>query len=310
MKRAAQWAPYAITAVVIAAILHKYPPDEIAAHVALGNPWPLLPIALGGVLVTLLMIATADAMVVQGCCDGRRATWTDVVRAKAGSSLLDVFGYTVGHGAYAVWIGRFSGVRAALAAGAMLYIMASDLISVSLTATFSMAFAGSEIPPGLRVAAPLVAGVLVLFIVIGPYRLLTGRRSTGGEVPPPDPPLLFEPWATIPRRTGLFQAGVRALHIVFWSFATWAAATLFGLDVPLTVMLAYMPVILLIGALPINVAGFGAVQGVWLLLLGDYAPGAQILAFVFVWTLAVQVSIVLRGLPFVNRVVAEVHASN
>jgi hypothetical protein len=50
----------------------------------------------------------------------------------------------------------------------------------------------------------------------------------------------------------------------------------------------------------------GAVQGVWLLAFEPWAPGEKILAFQFLWQLMVGGSIVLRGLPFVRRVVAEI----
>ena len=87
--------------------------------------------------------------------------------------------------------------------------------------------------------------------------------------------------------------------------STWIAARLFGLDIPFTVMAAYFPVVLLVGAIPINVAGFGAVQAAWLLFEG-HATGAQILAFQFLWTLSLAAVVVLRGLPFVKGFVDEI----
>ncbi len=87
--------------------------------------------------------------------------------------------------------------------------------------------------------------------------------------------------------------------------ATWGATRAFGLEVPLLVMAVHVPIITLVGALPVNVGGFGAVTAVWLLLT-PWAPGEQLLAFQFLWNLMVAAAVVLRGLPFIRGVVREV----
>jgi hypothetical protein len=77
------------------------------------------------------------------------------------------------------------------------------------------------------------------------------------------------------------------------------------MDVPLRVMGLYMPIILLVGSLPFSVAGLGAAQAAWLLLL-PWASGPRILAFQMLWQLFTGAGILLRGLPFLRRVVAEI----
>ncbi len=69
----------------------------------------------------------------------------------------------------------------------------------------------------------------------------------------------------------------------------------------------HTPIILFVGAMPLNVGGFGAVTAVWLLMT-RWAPGEQLLAFQFLWNLMLAGAIVLRGLPFVRGVVREVDA--
>ena len=92
-----------------------------------------------------------------------------------------------------------------------------------------------------------------------------------------------------------------------WVFATWLAMGAFGLDIPLVAVCIYLPVIMFVGALPINVGGFGAVQAAWL-LFAEYESAERILAFHFVWTLMVAAAVVLRGLPFVGQVLRDVAA--
>jgi hypothetical protein len=287
-------APLVITVSVIAAILAEVPPAEIARQVALGTAWPLWPLALFSTLVTLVMVATADVLVIRACNDGAPVRWIEVLGAKAGSSLVDIFSYAAGHGAYAVWVARFYRRRAALAGGVMLFIVAGDLLSVSAVAAVAMLFTGDEIPSGVVNVAVGAAVVLSLCLLSGPYKLL-GERVR-----------FFEPWWVVPRWIGFGQAAIRSVHVVFWALATWVATQAFGLEIPLHAMMLYLPIVMMVGALPVNVAGFGAVQGAWLLLFGDHVPGPQLLAFVVVWTVAVQTGVVLRGLPFVRRVVSEI----
>jgi hypothetical protein len=86
------------------------------------------------------------------------------------------------------------------------------------------------------------------------------------------------------------------------------AARVFGLSIPLGTLVAYMPILVLVGSLPVNVAGIGAAQGAWLLFFLPFEEGTKILAFQLVWTVTLGVSMVLRGLPFLPRALAEVAA--
>jgi len=290
---AVRLAPFVITGSVVVAILYKYPVSAIRRYLTEGDLLPAIPISFVGVLVTLLLISMADRLVVRGAF-GHVRYWS-VLKAKAGSSLLDVFGYVAGHSAYAVWIGRFLRTRPSLAGGAMLYIAAADLLAVCFVASVSMFFVSDANLDSLRIVAASVAGLMALFLVLGPYQLF-------GKWP------VFEPWARIPRRIGFVQVGFRIVATTVWVVATWLAAWAFGMYIPLSAMLTYFPIVMLVAALPVNVAGFGAVQGAWLLLT-DYASGSQILAFQLVWTLLVSCGIVVRGLPFVRGFVREIDRS-
>ncbi|MBE7481208.1 MAG: flippase-like domain-containing protein [Polyangiaceae bacterium] len=108
-------------------------------------------------------------------------------------------------------------------------------------------------------------------------------------------------------RARLAQLGIRLCQHATTTSATWLAARWFGLDIPLTVMLSYMPVILVVASLPINVAGFGAVQGAWL-LLSPWAPAERILAFSVVWQAVSALALIARGLPFLRGVLADIRA--
>ena len=84
------------------------------------------------------------------------------------------------------------------------------------------------------------------------------------------------------------------------------AARAFGLAVPLGTLLAYVPLLLLVTSMPVNVAGIGAAQAAWLLFFLPFEQGSRIVAFQLVWTAMMGAGIVLRGLPFLPRALGQI----
>ncbi|MGH7435551.1 MAG: hypothetical protein ACRENE_07735 [Polyangiaceae bacterium] len=284
-------APYAVTAAVVAAILHRYPAAEIAHQMAAGHALRMLPIGLALPFVVWLPYAACDRVIFEGAIGP--VPYREVVRAKAASAVLQTLGYFFGGGGYAVWVARTTRSGPARAAGAVLYLMASDLIAVCTVAGASMWLAGAEALPAVRTAATWIFGVQVGFIVFGP---------TGAWLRLPQ---VFEPWRTVPRLRSAAQIAGRALNIATITAFTWWAMRAFGLEVPARAAAMYVPVILLVTSLPINVAGLGAAQAAWLLFL-PWATGPKLLAFQVIWNLCSGLGVLARGLPFVRGVLRQI----
>ena len=62
-------------------------------------------------------------------------------------------------------------------------------------------------------------------------------------------------------------------------FAHYYAAHAFGIHIPFGQMLAFLPVIFMIAALPITVAHLGSTQAAWIFFFSQYAPAPKLLAF-------------------------------
>lgn len=300
-SRAGKWAkrlaPYCIAAVALAAVFSRYSPRRIAAEVEHGRVLPLVPIAFVLLVSSLLLVALADTVVMRKCTGGPR--FLDVLFGKAGTSLLGAIGYAAGQGGYGVWIARKTGSSVGLAGGIVLYIISSDLVSVAVVASVAVWIGGAQAPGYVGVVAPVVALVLVGLKVIGPLRLLRRYRR----------PVVLEPWRRVNAGWGLVQIAIRVLQIYVLVVGTWIGARVFGLGLPLWVMAVYLPIVLVIGSMPVNVAGFGAVQGAWL-LMAPWSTAERVLAFSLVWQLAIILAGVARGLPFVKRVVADIAAGS
>jgi hypothetical protein len=285
-------APYAIAGTAIIAILSRYSLREIGRELARGDWLAVAPLALLLMLVNLLFVSTADSIVLRAC--SRAPGWVGVLVGKAGSAVLGSIGYAAAHGGYGVWIARKTGAGVALTSGIVLYIMASELAAVSIVASGSIHIAGAEVERGLAIAAPSIALTLVLPQIAAPLGLL---GKSGVKV--------FEPWSRVMPLAAIAQQATRVTQICSMVFITWLGARAFGMPIPLTIMAAYLPIVLVVGSLPVNVAGFGAVQLAWL-QLAPWSSGEQVLAFSVVWQLMSGAAMVIRGLPFVRRVVSEI----
>jgi hypothetical protein len=284
-------APYLVTGAVVAALLHRYPLGEIAAEMRVGHALRMLPFGLALPFLVWVPYAACDRFIVNSTVGP--VALQEVLRAKAASAVLLTLGYFFGGGGYAVWIARRTRAGAALAAGTVLYAMASDLIAVCSVASAAMWLGGVEVSSSLRTVTTWVLAVQISFIALGPY---------GGwlRLPP-----LFSPWRVVPRAGSFAQIAVRVTNIAIITGLTWGAMRAFGIAVPARAAAVYVPIILLVGSLPINVAGLGAAQAAWLLLL-PWAPGPQLLAFQVLWHVFSGSGILLRGLPFVRGVLREI----
>lgn len=286
--------PYVVTGAVVFAILRQTSLSEIAAQMREGNALPMIPLAVGLMAALLVLASFWDALVIRGALGKPR--YRDILRGKAGTALLMMLGYGFGHGAYGFWIARMTGCGAKRAGGIVLYLIISDLAAVALASSLAMGFAGELVPSWLRLASPLIGGGVILAIVALP-RLLSRMKS---------PPSWLDPWRLLPSWVGITQIAGRMLNMALGIVMTWLAARVFGLHIPLFAMAAYLPVILVVASLPINVGGLGAAQAVWILAFRDFGSDAQILAFQILWQSMSGLGLVVRGLPFVRRVIAEV----
>ncbi len=83
------------------------------------------------------------------------------------------------------------------------------------------------------------------------------------------------------------------------------ALTFFGIEIPLPRLLAFLPIVYLVAALPVTVAHLGTSQAAWIFFFGGYAAEADLLAY----SLAAHLTFMLAnggfGLVFLPRVYAD-----
>jgi hypothetical protein len=291
---ARRWVPWLVAAGALALLFLRYPPGDVADAMSSGDA---LAVAPWTALVAVLVLATmgiADWLVFSAFATGLRPL--DVVRGRAGTTILMTLHYGASVGAYGVWLARRTGAGAAVSTAAIAYQMLSDLCALCWFALATTLLWGDALPQrGVIVAfcAGGAAGTTLLLLVGG--RLVPRRLGS-----------FVQGW----RAHGLARSGasigLRVVTLAINVGGTIAAARAFGLDVPAGAMAAGLPVIYIVGALPLNVLGLGAVTAAWVAVFDRFAPGAEILAFQLVWQALSIAMTVARGLPFLPSVLRDI----
>lgn len=281
---AVRLAPWVIAVGVTAVVLQQYSYRDILQQMKAGDTLAMLPFALIGPVIYMAIVSLADTLILRAVGP---LTYPRVFGGKSATAALAALSYSLGAGAYGLWIARRAEVNAKTASGALLYIMWSDLTSVCAVGSIAMWIAEVDIPRSVVIIASAVAVFQPLMIAVGI-------------------PDIFVVFPKLSRGAAYGQLGVRVLGISASALTHWLGAVVFGLNIPFDVAAVHMPIVLSAQALPINVGGFGAVQGVWLLSFSKLVPGEQILAFQILWQALLGISMILRGLPFLRRVTREI----
>jgi hypothetical protein len=293
--------PWLATALIVALLLRRYSLSLMIDYLRVEGAWLLVPLALAGSVVSLGLMSTAEWLVWRPSLGPLR--WRTAVRGRGGMGVLAALSYHAGQGGVGVWLARITGATPARAAGIVAYLMLLDLVAVCLIATTALWITGLPVTERLRwlalVIAPAVAGALLVLALAGP-RLMAVLRSRFDL--PARVESLMTPWSAVPGGALLASLALRIANVSISTLLWFAAARAIGMRAPLEVFVTYLPIIYLVGSLPINVGPFGAVQFAWLHFFSAYAPDEQILGLQVVFGGLLLLSFVLRGLPFVARV--------
>lgn len=292
--------PWLVAVAIIVVLSRRYDPAEVLAQMRAGDWRATLAYPMVLPFLYLPLHGLWDTLILRGVLGGQAPQvvaprYAEVLRGRAGTAVLMLLGYVFGHGGFGVWLARKTGAKARAVSGAVVYTMVSDLGALGLVATVATSFGNADVAPGVRVVAASVVAVPLALALVGPSALASTRAP------------FLAPWRALGRGLALLQICGRAVDIGLAVLLTWQAARAFGLAIPLSSFATYMPVVLLVTSLPFNVGGMGAAQAAWLVFL-PWASGEKILAFQIVWQVFFAVGIVVRGIPFVRRVMREISA--
>ena len=195
-------------------------------------------------------------------------------------------------------------------AGTVLFLTLLEMTHLALWASAGILAFHSQLPTGL-LWVPLglflfwTGLLLSVRFDIAPWRAVTtfitavfprlhGRGSIREWA-------IFRPFVQLPLyRYGqviLLRAPLFFLSLVFH----FLAVKTFGMDIPLLRMMTFLPIIFMLGALPITVAHLGTTQAAWIFFFRDFAPAPQLLAYSLASHLAFMLARATLGLVFLPR---------
>ncbi|HXU29104.1 MAG TPA: lysylphosphatidylglycerol synthase domain-containing protein [Thermoanaerobaculia bacterium] len=262
--------PWASAAVVLALLLWRIPLDEVLAAVGRG---PVGWLALYTLLEAISVLpADAWATRVTLSAAGVQRPFGELFLVRGSTYLLNVLSYAVGQGGLGIYLAR-TGVGAARSAGVVLFLLATNAISLALVAAIAHPFAQRTDPRAAIAIGVVLYGVKTYLTALA-ARGLFARTRFGRWMATH---IEKEPVATL-ARAGLLghlkATAARIPHVAVLLVALWGSFRVWGIEVPLGVGLAALPAVVLIAALPITPSGLGTAQALQVLLFAPYVAGA------------------------------------
>ena len=177
------------------------------------------------------------------------------------------------------------------------------LILLEVTNLISFATVGLIAFPGgapiILFALPLGLGCFWLLITqVARGGLGVIGEKIGGHT-------LLNTFRAVRFRQGLLVLALKGSVFLLSLFVHKYALTLFGMDIPLFRLLTFLPLVFMIGALPVTVAHLGTSQAAWIFFFKDYAAEADLLAYSLVSHLTFMLANGTIGLLFMPKAYAD-----
>jgi len=220
--------------------------------------------------------------------------YRELLPVRAVTYLVSILNTQLAQGALALYIHRRFRTPLAQITSTVALMMLLETTNLILFATLgAVAFPGGA--PLLLLALPLVlvtVWLLLISLARGKLGVLGQRLSNSGLL------------STF-RRARLGQCavilGLKGCVFCLALLVHSQALGFFGMAIPLARLVAFLPVIFLVGALPVTVAHLGTSQAAWIFFFSDYAPTADILAYSLVSHMTFMLANGTFGVLFLPR---------
>jgi hypothetical protein len=258
-KKLGRIVAWAVTVGLLFYLFHTISFSEIKTALASAAPWAV-PVFV--VLVFAVYLGDCFAIWKTFGWFVTQLSFREVLIVRGATYLLALVNYTVGQGAIVYFVKRSRGVPLLRGTAAVILVMGINILLLLLLTTVGL-FIAPDLPPALRKVVFVAYAALAVYLVL----------------------LLLKPrWLTSrPIFDVLFAAGVsghiRALavrvpHIAILMVFTYSSLRAFGVEVPVTQAILYLPIVYFISVLPIAVMGLGTTQAALIYFFASYVPGA------------------------------------
>jgi hypothetical protein len=287
--------PWAITVAIFYFIFREVPAGDVIDALLEVNAWLWVPVVIFN-FATYLLFDTASHYLAFNWL-AAKVGYVEVLFPKGAAFILNMINFLIGQGGMAYWLAKKKGVPAGEAASTVFLLVFLDLFNVFFLSALGIAlmpdvgledfFSGGEHGHLVRIVyVGLVIFIAILgFWIVKPKVKFLGFMFEG-------PMIVFQ---KLRMKHVLSILGVKWLTFVSDLFCTWLGLVAFDMEVSVSMVLAYLPIIYFIGALPITVFRMGTVPA-WVFFFRDVAPQESLIAFSLLWNFCMQSFRAITGL--------------
>jgi Lysylphosphatidylglycerol synthase TM region len=221
-------------------------------------------------------------------------SYRELLPVRAVTYLVSIINTQLAQGALALYMHRRFRTPLAQITSTVVLMILLETTNLILFATIGcLAFPGGA--PLALLALPLIL-VLVWLLIMGLARGklgVLGQRLRGSE--------LLSTFRRARLRHCVVILGLKGAVFFLALLVHSQALAFFGIHIPLMRLVAFLPIVFLVGALPITVAHLGTSQAAWIFFFSAYAPEADLLAYSLVSHLTFMLSNGTFGVLFLPR---------
>jgi hypothetical protein len=211
----------------------------------------------------------------------------ELLPARAVSYVVALFNTNLARAAMAGYLARRLDQPLLQLGSTVIFLVLTEYTHLVLWATLGLLVAASQAPRELLLVAPAVAVFWLFFLLytrlnVRPWqivRLLEGMRPWPQPAGGPRTWSLLRTFRVAPIRRYAQTVALRAPMFFVSLVVHYFAAAAFGVHIPFGQLVAFLPVIFMIAALPITVAHLGTTQAAWMFFFSAWAPAPNLLAF-------------------------------
>jgi hypothetical protein len=279
--------PWAVGAAIIAYLVWRIEPDPLAGALSQAYLSVYLPALALFVYLNFLVDTQNLHAILRHFNHGIRFSESMIIRGA--SYLLMIVDYTLGMGSIVYYLKRYKGIPIVRGTGLMFYLNYITHVSLLVLAIAGCLMAGGQSSPWpMRIAITCSAMLGIAIVLVAALKLLPDFRFLK-KVKQND---LMKVFIETPFTVYLLHTAYRCAFYFTFVVSFYAAVRAFNMDIPLTALIAYVPVILLVISIPVSAFGLGTSQAAMLILFRDYGTQAQILAFSLAYSASI---VILRG---------------
>lgn len=276
--------PWVVAALILWFLFRGVAVEGVAASLRAADLGVFAPAAMLGVTAWFLLESAAFAYLFSRF--NAPLSWREARSMRGVTYLMTPINWNLGTAAIILHLRRSKGIAALEATSSLLLYGLFDGVVLGLLSVLGIALLPSarELHTIAWFASILLAvqvAFLGLFLLRWPRQAWAERlRSLR----------VFRSHAQVTWRDAAVLFAIRATYFSGFVLFFWAGVRAFGVSAPLSHMAAIVPIVLMVGAIPITPAGLGTQQAAMLALLAPYGSEPQILAYGLLYPIAIIVA--------------------